>query len=716
MTGGDGSDALEGGSGTDTALFEHDINEYTINLGPNATYAVSRNGETDFVHNFENFSFNGVVVDVAGNPGGLFNTQDPVFQSGTSGTVDENVVPSTVVYDANATDADAAFGGIAYSLSGGDSGLVSIDAVTGEVRLLNSPNFEVKSTYSFDVTATQGSTHTTQTVTLGINDLNDNAPVFQSGTTASVNENVAPSTVVYDANATDADSNVTFGSIAYTLSGGDSALFSIDAATGEVRLLNSPNFEVKPSYSFDVTATQGSTHSTRTVTLGINDLNDNSPVFQSGTSASIAESSAASTVVYDANATDADTSFGNIVYSLTGADAGLLNINGATGEVRLNTAADFEAKNQYLFSVLATQGATATSQAVTLSITNVNDGPGNGGFETQFPPAVEAGLTRASLGGVALVDPEGDTLTYKVSTLPTHGTVFLNNVAVAANQVLTQAQFLELKYESPETAGFEGVQFDVSDGVNHTTLNLNLTVTAGANRVHNGTAAGGDRLDGGAGNDTINGMGGADLMIGGSGNDTFYVDNGSDRVNDTSGIDTISSSVTYSLTDAVRVVGTIENLTLTGSAALGIGNGANNVLKGNGVANELRGMAGNDTLNGNTGNDILKGGAGNDIFVFNTTPSATNRDIIADFSNVAGNNDTIHLDNAIFAKLGGTGGLNAAFFKIGAAATDANDYIVYNHTTGALYYDIDGNGGHSAIQFATLSTRPTISAGDFVVI
>ena len=36
--------------------------------------------------------------------------------------------------------------------------------------------------------------------------------------------------------------------------------------------------------------------------------------------------------------------------------------------------ANFEAKNQYLFSVLATQGATATSQAVTLSITNVTDG------------------------------------------------------------------------------------------------------------------------------------------------------------------------------------------------------------------------------------------------------------------------------------------------------------------------------------------------------
>ena len=141
------------------------------------------------------------------------------------------------------------------------------------------------------------------------------------------------------------------------------------------------------------------------------------------------------------------------------------------------------------------------------------------------------------------------------------------------------------------------------------------------------------------------------------------------------------------------------------------------MLLGNGVANELRGLEGNDTLNGSSGNDVLKGGTGNDIFVFNTTPNATNRDIITDFNNISGDNDTIHLDNAIFTALGGNGALKAAFFKVGAAATDANDYIIYNHTTGALYCDMDGNGGgHSAIQFATLQSRPTLTVADFVVI
>ena len=177
-----------------------------------------------------------------------------------------------VVYDANATDADTSFGAIIYTLGGADAGLLSIDGSTGEVRLLASPNFEAKPSYSFDVIATQGATATTQSVTLGINDLNDVNPVFSSVTTASVNENVATTTVVYDANATDADTS--FGAITYTLGGTDAGLLNIDGATGEVRLIASPNFEAKASYSFNVIATQGATATTQSVTLGINDLND----------------------------------------------------------------------------------------------------------------------------------------------------------------------------------------------------------------------------------------------------------------------------------------------------------------------------------------------------------------------------------------------------------------------------------------------------------
>ena len=33
-------------------------------------------------------------------------------------------------------------------------------------------------------------------------------------------------------------------------------------------------------------------------------------------------------------------------------------------------------------------------------------------------------------------------------------------------------------------------------------------------------------------------------------------------------------------------------------------------------------------------------------------------------------------------------------------AADSNDHILYNTTTGALYYDSDGNGPHAAVEFA----------------
>ena len=118
---------------------------------------------------------------------------------------------------------------------------------------------------------------------------------------------------------------------------------------------------------------------------------------------------------------------------------------------------------------------------------------------------------------------------------------------------------------------------------------------------------------------------------------------------------------------------------------------------------------------GGAGNDTLTGGTGNDAFVFNTALGSTNRDVISDFGTVRGNNDVIHLDNAVFSQLGGNGGLNSAFFKVGAA-TDGNDYIIYNKATGVLSYDADGGGAQASIAFAVLSNKPTINASDFVVV
>ena len=41
---------------------------------------------------------------------------------------------------------------------------------------------------------------------------------------------------------------------------------------------------------------------------------------------------------------------------------------------------------------------------------------------------------------------------------------------------------------------------------------------------------------------------------------------------------------------------------------------------------------------------------------------------------------------------------------------------LHNSSTGALYYDPDGGGGATALQFATLTGVPALTAADFLVV
>jgi Ca2+-binding RTX toxin-like protein len=148
--------------------------------------------------------------------------------------------------------------------------------------------------------------------------------------------------------------------------------------------------------------------------------------------------------------------------------------------------------------------------------------------------------------------------------------------------------------------------------------NLTLTGSAAINGTGNasdniitGNSAN-NTLNGEDGNDTLDGDGGIDILVGGNGNDTYIVDTTTDTITETAnqGTDTVKSSVTFSLTNLANV----ENLTLTGTAAInGTGNAGNNIITGNSNDNALNGEDGNDTLDGGTGNDILNGGLGKDI-------------------------------------------------------------------------------------------------------
>jgi len=132
-------------------------------------------------------------------------------------------------------------------------------------------------------------------------------------------------------------------------------------------------------------------------------------------------------------------------------------------------------------------------------------------------------------------------------------------------------------------------------------------------------------------------------------------------------------------------------------------------LNGGDGADTLYGRNGTDTLDGGLGADTLFGGNDADTFVFSTTLGASNIDTIGAFSVV---DDTIQLSLSIFSAFGAT--LDAGEFRIGAAAADADDFIIYDAATGALYYDADGNGGGAAVQFATLGVGLALTAADFV--
>ena len=144
----------------------------------------------------------------------------------------------------------------------------------------------------------------------------------------------------------------------------------------------------------------------------------------------------------------------------------------------------------------------------------------------------------------------------------------------------------------------------------------------------------------------------------------------------------------------------------------------NDVAEGRGGDDAIAGEGGNDRLDGGSGNDILSGGTGADTFVFSAGLNATtNVDEIEDFDVLA---DVLELGAAVFSGLAAGALAGAAFVKGAGLATaqDASDRIIYNSTTGELYFDADGTGGGStAVKFAILDNHPSnLNAGDFVIV
>jgi hypothetical protein len=141
------------------------------------------------------------------------------------------------------------------------------------------------------------------------------------------------------------------------------------------------------------------------------------------------------------------------------------------------------------------------------------------------------------------------------------------------------------------------------------------------------------------------------------------------------------------------------------------------------------GGTGHDQLNANraNGRNWISGGFGNDqlhsspgkfdAFVFYTSPNPqSNTDTILGFENGGPESDQIWLDGEVFRGLLNNGNLldTRSFTSNSSGAAIGNaGQIIYNTSTGELWYDADGAGNLNPARFAILSGKESVAPKDF---
>jgi len=291
--------------------------------------------------------------------------------------------------------------------------------------------------------------------------------------------------------------------------------------------------------------------------------------------------------------------------------------------------------------------------------------------------------------------------------------------------------------EGSASGGTDLVNASVSWKLASNVENLNLTGLGAI--IGTGNAAA-NTITGNSASNVIDGKGGLDRLDGREGSDVYLIgltnNHAGAEISDSgvSGIDQVRFAATSASTltlfagdtgieQVVIGTGTGATAVTTSTVALNINaaavaNGLS--ITGNAGANILTGTGYADTLVGGNGNDVLTGGGGADKFVFNFAPNASsNKDTITDFHS---GTDVVQLSKAVFAAIGDPiGNLSAEQFWSGSTAThghDANDRIIYDTATGALYYDADGSGSAAAVQIALIGTtsHPALAYTDIQLI
>ncbi|NXE32689.1 CAD23 protein, partial [Ptilorrhoa leucosticta] len=298
----------------------------------------------------------------------------------------------TSVAVVRATDRDTGNGGLVnYKIVSGAEGKFEIDESTGLITTIDYLDYETKTSYLMNVSATDQAPPNNQGfcsvyVSL-LNELDEAVQFSNSSYEAVIMENIPLGSEVLRVQARSIDN---LNQITYKFDPNTNpqalSLFKINGITGVITVKGQVDREKGDFYTLTVVADDGGPKIDSTVvTITVLDENDNSPQFDitSDSSVSVAEDSAVGKRVALVLARDPDAGRnGQVTFSLTSGNIGrafeIRTTNGTYGEVFVARPLDRELLDHYTLRIQASDGGVPPRRkehTLRVNILDVNDNP-----------------------------------------------------------------------------------------------------------------------------------------------------------------------------------------------------------------------------------------------------------------------------------------------------------------------------------------------------
>ena len=385
---------------------------FSLDQGNSSTFGIDSNGTVRLLMNIDYETKLEYIVEVIATDGERsvtawltvnvldVNEYNPVFIGNTDFYIDEELPSRTTVGQVNAIDRDGS-SLVTYTFAQ-QSQYFALNSTTGMITTIVELDREQLghvfipplSQHTLTVIGHDQGTPQRQnltTVTITLNDINDNAPIFANTFyEKSLLENLPEGQTMFELAASDFDLGSN-GDIRFSFDlidpRGFNNFFLFNEVSGLLETAQPLDCELHTFYNFTLTATDKGTPSRQATVIGvlyIIDENDNAPVFSNNTyTVSVSEDVETDSTVFTVQAEDPDKGMNGViefslinVYELSTGTENLedalpfFEINSISGSIVIKTGFDFEREQTVIITIIATdQGG---PQDVNLYFSNIH--------------------------------------------------------------------------------------------------------------------------------------------------------------------------------------------------------------------------------------------------------------------------------------------------------------------------------------------------------